>query len=144
MAAPRAKNFKSASTSKLASNQNSVNKRVENALLQGILGYDVVEEKLVTIDGKSAILEVRKRILPNLEAAVTWLKTRCPNDWGLESGKLHSEDPFARYLNSINGCVLKPVENTTPDFNRASRVRLRAPEEDQSAPDRADGEEREE
>lgn len=61
---------------------------VENAVLKRALGYSTTEVKTVEkANGQMEVTTTEKEVPPDLSAATTWLKNRCPERWNEKSGK---------------------------------------------------------
>lgn len=66
----------------LALSQDITNTRVEQALLQRALGYDVVETKEELVEGTMRVTEkTTKHVPPDVKACLSWLYSRRPDRW---------------------------------------------------------------
>lgn len=79
--------------------------RVENAILQKALGFEVREVKTVKkADGSKEVTTVLKTVPPDISAATTWLKSRCPEKWS-EKTEDKSASQIEEMLRGINAQV---------------------------------------
>lgn len=65
----------------LKEGKDSVDDRVENALLRRALGYEHEEEKIFVHDGKAVIVPTIKHYPPDTSANFIWLQNRRPQLW---------------------------------------------------------------
>ncbi len=78
---------------------------VENAILKKALGFDVKEVKTVKkADGSKEVTTVTKSVPPDVSAATTWLKSRCPEKWS-EKAEDKSVLQIEEMLRGINAQI---------------------------------------
>ena len=87
---------------------------VEQALKQRALGYDRKNQKVVTRNGKTIIVEYVEHIPASVPAEQFWLVNRQSDRWR-SPAKIQraptENDPFLEYLRKIDGNVLRPKED---------------------------------
>ena len=88
--------------------------RVERALYEKAIGFTYDSEKLMVLDSMIYREPIKVYVPPDRGAAEFWLRNRRKDQWKdakkLETS-LAEEDPFLTFLKSINGKVLRPVDN---------------------------------
>ena len=66
----------------MMTDKNRTDIMVENAVLRRALGYSTTEVKTVEkANGQTEVTKTEKEVPPDLSAATTWLKNRCPERW---------------------------------------------------------------
>lgn len=91
--------------------------RVEQSFYERAVGYTYDSEKLLVVQGKVIREPIKEHIPPDPRAAEFWLRNRRPDRWKdtkqLEA-RTADDDPLLAFLNSIDGRVLRPVEQAGP------------------------------
>ena len=91
--------------------------RVEQSFYERAVGYTYDSEKLLVVRGEVVRERVREHVPPEPRAAEFWLRNRRPDRWRdakqLET-RVADDDPLFSYLKSIDGRVMRPVEQHKP------------------------------
>lgn len=91
--------------------------RVEQSFYERAVGYTYDSEKLFVIEGEVIRAPIKEHVPPDPRAAEFWLRNRRPDRWKdakqLET-RMAEDDPFLAYLKSINGRVMRPVDQGEP------------------------------
>ena len=91
--------------------------RVEQSFYERAVGYTYDGEKLFMHEGKVIREPVKVHVPPDPRAGEFWLRNRRSDRWRdakqLEA-RTADDDPLLAFLKSINGRVLRPVEQAQP------------------------------
>lgn len=91
--------------------------RVEQSFYERAVGYTYDSEKLLVVQGEVIREPIKEHIPPDPRAAEFWLRNRRPDRWKdakqLET-RVAEDDPFLSFLKSIDGRVMRPVEQHEP------------------------------
>jgi Helix-turn-helix domain of resolvase len=120
----------------------AADERVEQSFYERAVGYTYDSEKLLVVQGEVVREPIKEHVPPDPRAAEFWLRNRRPDRWKdikqLET-RVAEDDPLLAYLKSINGRVLRPVEQAGPPVIEAEYSVLRPKQNNEDAPPRPIG-----
>lgn len=97
--------------------RDAADRRVEQSFYERAVGYTYDSEKVFVVQGAVIRAPTKEHVPPDPRAAEFWLRNRCPDRWKdikqLEA-RTADDDPLLAFLKSINGRVLRPVEQAEP------------------------------
>jgi hypothetical protein len=116
--------------------QEAADDRVEQSFYERAVGYTYDSEKLLVVHGEVIREPIKEHVPPDPRAAEFWLRNRRPDQWKdakqLET-RVAEDDPLLAYLKSINGRVMRPVEQGEPVIE-AEYAELKPEQDDEDAP----------
>ena len=105
------------------------------------VGYTYDSEKLFMHEGKIIREPVKVHVPPDPRAGEFWLRNRRPDRWKdskqLET-RVADDDPLLAYLKSIDGRVLRPVEQDDSAIE-VEYAEVKSEQEDEDGPPRLIG-----
>ena len=115
--------------------------RVERSYYERAVGYTYDSEKLFMHEGKIIREPVKVHVAPDPRAGEFWLRNRRPDRWKdskqLET-RVADDDPLLAYLKSIDGRVLRPVEQDDSAIE-VEYAEVKSEQEDEDGPPRLIG-----
>jgi hypothetical protein len=97
--------------------RDAADERVEQSFYERAVGYTYDSEKLLVVQGQVIREPIKEHVPPDPRAAEFWLRNRRPDRWKdakqLET-RVAEDDPLLAFLKSIDGRVLRPVEQDDP------------------------------
>jgi hypothetical protein len=97
--------------------RDAADERVEQSFYERAVGYTYDGEKVFVVQGEVVRAPTKEHVPPDPRAAEFWLRNRRPDRWKdakqLET-RTADDDPLLAFLKSINGKVLRPVEQAEP------------------------------
>lgn len=95
----------------------AADERVEQSFYERAVGYTYDSEKLLVVQGEVIREPIKEHVPPDPRAAEFWLRNRRPDHWKdtkQRETRTADDDPLLAFLNSIDGRVLRPVEQDEP------------------------------
>ncbi len=112
--------------------------RVERAYYERAVGFTYDSEKVLVVDGEVIHEPTKVYVPPDPRCGEFWLRNRRPDRWKdakqLET-RVADNDPFLTFLKSINGSVMRPVEQDDPAIE-VEYAEVKAEQEDDDEPPR--------
>lgn len=101
------------------------NDRVEQALHRRATGFNRIKTTIKVIGGKPVMFKHHEDVPPDVNAAKFWATNRQPRRWKQPKPEqikgATEDDPFMAFLRSINGNVIRPVDDPPPRLNGPTR-----------------------
>ena len=98
----------------------AADERVEQSFYERAVGYTYDSERVFVVEGEVIRAQTKTHVPPDPRAGEFWLRNRRPDRWKdakqLEA-RVADDDPFLAYLKSINGRVMRPVEQDKPPID---------------------------
>lgn len=114
----------------------AADERVEQSFYERAVGYTYDSEKILVVQGEVIREPIKEHVPPDPRAAEFWLRNRRPDRWKdakqLET-RVAEDDPFLAFLKSINGRVMRPVEQDHPVIG-IEYAELKPEQDDEVAP----------
>jgi hypothetical protein len=95
----------------------AADERVQQSFYERAVGYTYDSEKIFVVQGQVVREKIKEHVPPDPRAAEFWLRNRRPDRWKdakqLET-RTADDDPLIAFLKSIDGRVMRPVEQDAP------------------------------
>jgi transposase-like protein len=121
--------------------QDEADDRVEASYYERAVGYTYDSEKVLIVDGEVIHEPIKVYMPPDPRCGEFWMRNRRPDRWKdskqLET-RVADDDPLLAYLKSIDGRVLRPVEQDEPAIE-VEYAEVKSEQDDEDGPPRPTG-----